>query len=620
MATFCTTFFYDRVVAERGFKRRLPLTVLVTTCVALVVAVATGAVKPVPGLGLTQAGHWVSNPALGLVFFVNGANRSVDAQAAVPGLEPGSDVVQGDKSTYVIGERRIIEFGKSDLTVSRTVDQPVTGERPALLETAGGPYLVFREAGRVVRLGDAFASIDTGGSLGDPVATSDGTVWLQRTGDGMLCRLPKGAEAIGCPVQTARGHTGALTVVGDTPAFIDTTASTLQSVTETGLGKPLALNASFSPAAQIASADAAGRVAVLEPGLRKLYLLDASGLRTGRDPGRPKTIDLSEGQYSRPTASESAVVLLDLTRGTVLTYSPDGVSRHSMPIPPENGSPKLSRGEDKRVYIEGGQGNHVLVVDQEGTVAQVAVTADKPPVPQATTVPPSSKVQLPPQRGNGGERPKSQPPSKPRPPSPPTSAKALAASPPAIPGGLRATLAGATANVTWGASAANGAAVTGYRVSWTPSSGSGAGSAALGADARSTSIPNLREGVTYTITVAAENRAGRGAPATARVTRPAAPKPTITISRGTTGTYNETCEAPACAKIRVVMTNFKPGTYVNVRPWSSDPDYSNPGRGCEIKANGGCTFEAFDFGQVGNQVWVVSDTGVKSNVITWKSG
>ncbi|SFI35191.1 Fibronectin type III domain-containing protein [Amycolatopsis regifaucium] len=599
----------------------MPLIVLSATCLALVIAVATGAVKPVPGLGLTQPGHWVANPALGLVFFVNGANRSVDAQAAVPGLEPGSDVVQGDTSAYVIGQRRIIEFGKSDLTVSRTVDQPVTGERPFLLETAGGPYLVFREAGRVVRLGDAFASIDTGGSLGDPVATSDGTVWLQRTGDGMLCRLSKGSDTVGCPVQAIRGHSGALTVVGDTPAYVDTTASTLQTVTDTGLGKPLPLNASFSPAAQIASADAAGRIAVLEPGLRKLYFLDASGLSAGRHPGPPKTIDLSDGQYSRPTASSSAVVLLDLTHNTVLTYSPDGSPRHMMPIPPDNGSPKLSRGEDKRVYIEGAQGNHVLVVDREGTVAKVAVTADKPPVPLSTP-PPSSTVQLPPQRGNGGERPKSPEQAKPqtKPQTPPTSAKALAASPPAIPGGLRATLADATANVTWGAAAANGAAVTGYRVSWTPSSGSGAGSATLGADARSTSIPDLREGVTYTIAVAAESRAGRGAPATVRVSRPAAPKPTITISRGKTGTYDKTCEAPACAKIHVVMKGFKPGARVLVRPWSSDPDYDNEGHTCKIPASGDCTFEAFDFGQVGNQVWVVSDTGVKSNVITWKSG
>ncbi|ONF72201.1 fibronectin type III domain-containing protein [Amycolatopsis keratiniphila] len=603
---------------ERGFKRRLPLAVLTATCVAIVVAVATGAVKPVPGLGLTQAGHWVASPALGLVFLVNGANRSVDAQAAVPDLEPGSDVVQGDTSAYVIGQRRIVEFGKSDLTVSRSVDQPVTGERPFLLETAGGPYLVFREAGRVVRLGDAFTSIDTGGSLGDPVATSDGTVWLQRTGDGKLCRLAKGTDTVGCTVQAARGHTGALTVVGDTPAFVDTTASTLQTVTDTGLGKPLALNASFSAGAQIASADAAGRIAILEPGLRKLYFVDASGLSAGRAPGPPKTIDLSDGQYSRPTASSSAVVLLDLTRNTVVTYSPDGLPRHSMPIPPENGSPKLSRGEDKRVYIEGAQGNHVLVVDPEGTVAQVAVTADKPPVPQPTTVPPTSTTQLPPQRGNGGVRPPSQ--SRPKPPPPATSPKALAASPPGLPSGLRATLAGTTANVTWGAAAPNGAAVTGYRVSWTPSSGAGAGSAALDGAARSTSIPNLRDGVTYTITVAAENRAGRGAPATARVSPPAGPRPTITISRGKTGTYNETCEAPKCAKIRVVMKGFQPGTRVKVRPWSSDPDYSNEGRGCDIPASGNLTFEAFDFGQVGNQVWVVTDTGVKSNVITWQSG
>ncbi|MCR6489631.1 fibronectin type III domain-containing protein [Amycolatopsis sp. OK19-0408] len=600
---------------ERGFKRRLPLTVLAATCLGLVVAVATGAVKPVPGLELTQAGHWVANPGLGLVFFVNGANRSVDAQAAVPGLEPGSDVVQGDTSAYVIGRQRIIELGKSDLTVDRTLDQPVTSERPVSLETAGGPYLVYREAGRVVRLGDAFTSIDSGGSLGDPVATSDGTVWLQRTGDGMLCKLPKGGETLGCSVQAARGHTGALTVVGDTPVFVDTTEDTLQTVADTGLGKPLAINASLSPAAQIAPADADGRIAVLEPDARKLYFVDASGLSAGRAAGRPQAVDLGDGNYARPTASASSVVLLDLTSNTVLTYAPDGTKRHTMPVPPENGSPKLSRGEDKRVYIEGAQGDHVLVVDQEGTVAPVAVTADKKPVSQVQAPPPSTS-QLPPQRGtSGGDRPKP-PPAAP----PPTSQKALPASPPGVPGGLRATLAGTTANVTWGAATPNGAVVTGYRVSWTPSSGSDAGSAVLGGGVRSTSVPSLREGVTYTITVAAENSAGRGAPATARVTRPAAPKPAITISRGTTGTYDSSCEAPACAKIRVVMKGFKPGTRVLVRPWSSDPDYDNEGRTIDIPASGGYTFEAFDFAQVGNQVWVLTDTGVKSNVITWKSG
>lgn len=609
------------MVPERGIKRRLPLTVLAATLLAVVIAVATGVVKPVPGLELTQAGHWVANPGLGLVFFVNGANQSVDAQAAVPGLEPGSEVVQGDSSAYVIGQQRIIEFGKSDLTVDRALDQPVTSERPFLLETAGGPYLVFREAGRVVRLGDAFASIDTGGSLGDPVATSDGTVWLQRPGDGMLCRLAKGAETVACPVQADRGHTGALTVVGDTPVFVDTTASTLRAVTDTGLGDALPLNATFSPAVQIAPADASGRIAVLEPGSRKLYLVDASGMSAGRDPGHPKTINLPDGQYSRPTTSASAVVLLDLTHNTVLTYAPDGAPRQSMAIPPENGTPKLSRGEDKRVYVEGAQGDHVLVVDPDGKVAQVAVTADKPATPQTTAPPPPSTQQLPPQRGQdsrGGDRPP--PSSKPKPPPAPTSQKALPASPPGIPGGLSATLAGATANVSWNAATPNGAVVTGYRVSWTPASGSGAGSSVLGGGVRSTSIPSLRDGVTYTITVAAENSAGRGAPATARVTRPAVPKPTITISRGTTGTYDKTCEAPACAKIRVVMKGFKPGTHVQVVPYSSDPEYSNEGRGCDIPSSGSLTFEAFDFGQVGNQVWVLTDTGVKSNVLTWKSG
>ncbi len=603
---------------ERGFKRRLPLTVMAATCLAVVIAVATGVAKPVPGLELTQAGHWLINPSLGLVVFVNGANKSVDAQVPVSGLEPGSDVVQGDTNGYVIGQNRVIEFGKSDLSVDRVLEPPVTGERPVAVETAGGPYLVYREAGRVVRLGDAFTSVDTGGSLGDPVATSDGTLWLHRLHDGLLCELPKGGDTATCAVRVPTGHTGALSVVGDSAVFLDTTADSVQAVTPAGLGKPLAIHADVSSAAQVAPADAGGRIAVLEPGARKMYLVDASGVSTGREPGPPATVSLEDGQYSRPTASASAVVLLDLTHNSVLTFSPDGKHRQSTTIPPESGPPKLARGEDKRVYVDGGQGNHVMVVDPEGSVSQVAVTADKPPVPQSQAPPPpSSTTQLPPQRGGGnGDRPK--PPPAKTPPS--TSQKALPASPPGIPGGLQATLSGAAAQVSWGAATPNGAVVTGYRVSWTPASGSGAGSASLSGGTRSTSIPNLRDGVTYTITVAAENSAGRGAPASARVTRPAAPKPTITISRGKTGTYDHTCEAPACAKIHVVLKGFKPGTHVLVRPWSSDPDYSNEGRGVDFPSSGSFTFEAFDFGQVGNQVWVITDTGVKSNVMTWPSG
>ncbi|MBY8854193.1 fibronectin type III domain-containing protein, partial [Saccharothrix sp. MB29] len=69
-------------------------------------------------------------------------------------------------------------------------------EEPVGLEVVGGPYLVYREGGTIVRLGRALKRIDAGGPLADPVATSDGTVWVQRTTARSLCRLARDAGSL----------------------------------------------------------------------------------------------------------------------------------------------------------------------------------------------------------------------------------------------------------------------------------------------------------------------------------------------------------------------------------------------------------------------------------------
>src|SRR3712207_5992462 len=107
---------HARRMGERGL-RRLPMTALVSVCAVLVGVAVSGGASPLPGLELSQAGHWIASPALNLVLFVNGSAKSVDAQVPVAGLEPGSQVVQGPTSVYVIGKSAIVEFGKSDLAV-----------------------------------------------------------------------------------------------------------------------------------------------------------------------------------------------------------------------------------------------------------------------------------------------------------------------------------------------------------------------------------------------------------------------------------------------------------------------------------------------------------------------
>ncbi|SFB35949.1 Fibronectin type III domain-containing protein [Amycolatopsis marina] len=636
-----------------NLRRRLPLVVIIAVCAAAVTAALSAATKPVTGLEFAQSGHWVANTELGSVFHVNGIAKGVDSQAEIPGIEPGSQVVQGETSGFVVGRSRITEFGKSSLTVERTMTPP-TGERPFAIEAEGGPYLVYREAGQVVRLGSPSATMSAGTAVGDPVATPDGTLWLHRLDSGVLCRLPKDADQITCPAVTPAGHTGSLTVVGERAVFLDTTADRLLPLSDDGIGRPTPTKVDVTPAARVSPADTSGRIPVLEPAARKMHLLDASGLDTDTEPATPVTVTLPDGEYSGPTASESAVVLLDLTRDTVLTYGPDGEQQQSTPVPPESGDPKLTRGEDKRVYVDGAEGKHVMVVDPDGAVSKVPVVGTQepderrgpvaPPPERAPEPEPEPNPEPQPDRQpdrrqdtprdvqaadeNAGEQRQQTPPARPDPPPEPNpepqpkpEPKPVPASPPGIPANLAADLRGEDAHVDWGAASPNGATVSAYHVSWQP--GTDASTRSLPGSARSTVISGLEVGVTYTITVVAQNSAGRGTPATTQVTVP--DSRSVTVSRGRTDDY-EGCEVPECGLMLVEMRGFEPNTRYSITPYADDPDYNNPGSGQTTDENGDVTFEAFHFEGVGMNVWVVveasdgSGDSVQSNRYRWESG
>jgi hypothetical protein len=603
-------------------RQRLPLVLMVATCVAAVAAAVSGAASPTTGLQFTQAGHWVANSELGMVFHINGAARTVDARAEVPGMEPGSRVVQGETSGYVVGNSRIIEFGKSDLSVEHSTNTP-SGEQPVAVETPGGPYVVYRQAGTVVRLGDPPARIQTGGAVGDPVATPDGTLWLHRVGTGVLCQLPKGSESVTCPTAVPTGHTGALTTVGDRAVFVDTSADVLRTVSPGGLGEPVAIGTDVQANARVAPADASGRIAILDPDSRRLVLAAPGDLNNGKAAASPEIVPLPNGDYAGPAAAGSSVVLLDRTRNTVLTYDNKGKQQRTTPIPKENGEPRLSRGEDKRVYVEGAEGKHVLVVNHDGEVGHVPVVGEKrpeeraPQPPPPPVVPPTQSANAPDVRAGG--QPQRQEPRRQEPrrqqPAPP---RPVPASPPGVSPGFTATVQGGNLRLAWGAAAANGAPVTAYHVSWSPATASGAGST-QGGGVRSMVMTGLQQGVVYTISVVAQNSAGRGAPATTQATVPVAQTRSITVSRGTTERYNETCEVPACGKMRVVMRGFEPRKSYKIQPFSN-ANYSNGGVTWTTDRNGNLTFERFHFGQVGATVWVMVDGKYKSNELKWVSG
>jgi len=618
-----------RLLRPRGRGRLPTALVAVASLVAVTAAVSSAATAP-PGARFAQAGHWFANPAEDVVYHVNGSARSVDAQARIDGIGPGSQVVQGDTTGYVISSDRIVEFGKATLSVERTLTPPAA-EMPVAVEANGGPYLVYRETGTVVRLGVTPATVRAGGKLGDPVATPDGTLWLQRTGN-VLCRLRPGTVRLSCPASAPEQHTGALSVVGDSPVFVDTSADTLSPVTADGLGRATPLGVDLPADARIAGADVQGRLAVLDPAGRRLHLVDAGGPGSGRPATAPVTVDLPEGAYSAPSAGRSSVVLLDTGRRQVLTYDRDGRRQAVTAVPAESGEPRLARGEDDRVYVEGGEGRNVLVVDDRGRAAAVPLPgATRPaqppssappsvpssaPSPTTTVPPPPADTSGDPEPGSGTEAPpRSTPPVEP----PASRRAAVPASPPGMPPGLTANPRGGDLAVGWGAAAANGAPVTGYHVTWAPAAGGNGRTITAAGGSRSATLTGITPGVAYRITVAAQNSAGRGPAATARATV-AAPARTLTVSRGDTTSYDHGCEPPECAFIRVELRGFEPNSAYEIEPYSSEWGHFNPGARLTTDAEGNLTARRrFPFNGVGQRVWVVVD-GMHSNHLLWTAG
>jgi hypothetical protein len=517
---------------KRAWRTGTPTTVFVLISVTTLVAALTGATNHLPGAQFALTGHWVYNAILQNVFHIDGATTNIDAQARIPG-EHGSQVVQGDTSGFVVGTGRITEFGKSTLQVQRTITPPAD-EVPFPMEIVGGPYLVYRNAGKVVRLGDPVTTVSVGGAVGDPVSTKDGAVWLHRMETGQICTLRRGADRIdGCPVSAAKDHFGALTVVDDQPRFVDLFAGQLYTIDGDHFGPGTQLGVPVSPNARAAANDVDGRVAILDPARHTISLVD-----THQPPATPVTTALPGADYDGPVSTGSVVVLVDRQSGAVLTFGADGSRRDEKPIKNKAGQPRLSKGEDDRVYVEDADGTQVLVVAKDGKVQDVPVVGkpatpkpdektDKPvdehsPADQRQPDDPRKPAQQP-----GEQRGPANPPPapKPKPPPPPP----VPASPPGAPTSVAAQAGDSSAAVTWGPAPENRAQVTAYHVSWQASSGPG-GSITVSGGARRATINGLTNGVRYTVTVTATNAAGTGPGASAPPVIPfaaaAAPKPT----------------------------------------------------------------------------------------------
>lgn len=501
------------------WRARLPVVAVVVACVAGVVSAVTGAANPVSAVQFLLPGHWVYNATLGSVFHVDGSTANVDAQAPVPG-DPGDQVFQGDTSGYVVGSSRVTEFGKSSLEVEES-KAPVSRAKPDGIETAGGPYLVYREDGKVVRLGEPSVVLSLGGPVGAPVATKDGTLWLPRTGAGLLCQLPAGSKTLSCPVSLPRGHAGALTVVGDRLMFLDTTADLLHSVEHDGLGEGHDLGIDAPDDAQLASTDVDGRVAILDG--HRMHLVDTAA----EEPAEPVTVDLPAGDYAGPVSTGEVVAVVDRDSDTVSTYDSAGERKEQKVLPAEQGDPRISRGEDDRIYVDGAEGEHVVVVDRDGDLTDVPIKGqedkDEKAPPQGGKDPDEKPVAEPPPTTDQPpdkppvvqqEEPDRQPPPTQDRPAPPPQ---VPPTPPGAPTAVSAVAGDSTATVRWGPAPDNRSPITGYTITWP------GGSTTAAAGATSIDIGGLANGTSYVFTVTATNARGTGPGVSTNPVTPVAP-------------------------------------------------------------------------------------------------
>jgi hypothetical protein len=348
-------------------------------CVAVVVvAAATGLGGSAPAHALRQSGHWVYNSTIGAVVHVNGDSKHADGKVSLPGLGPANQVTQDDQHGYVIDRRngRVVVFGKSSLAVESTLSVG-TSERPDVLEVPGGPFLVYRQRGTIVRLGQPPASVATGGRLDTPIATTDGAVWVQRPDQRALCELAPRASTLTCPAIIPAGHQGTLTSLDDRPAFTDLSTGTIAPLTTQGLGPTAPLGPDLHAAAgqaHVADSDAGGRLPVLraEPARgTRLVLVDTSTVGTGKPGAAPITVQLGSGQFDPPITSGGIVVVVNQSLGRIITYENTGRLKQSVRVAAGSGVLQVTRGEDGRVYIDNAAGTRTYEVDGSGTVTTV---------------------------------------------------------------------------------------------------------------------------------------------------------------------------------------------------------------------------------------------------------
>jgi Fibronectin type III domain len=258
-----------------------------------------------------------------------------------------------------------------------------------------------------------------------------------------------------------------------------------------------------------------------------------------KDDQRAQSIRLGAGysgdQFGRPVVFGDRVYVPDYTAGKVLRSSPGGGVEAFPPQRLTDGGAEFDLFvDDGRLWVNGRDEAKAYSVDESGRwtpVAKFQRQRIKPPKVTATRSAPSTAPdpQIPKDSGKSGRPPvkAGEGPKKPTGPAPdpttakptpkPTTPSPTPAPPPDAPANLAAAPGDKSLDLTWKAPAHGAAEVTGYTVEWTGANGS-SDSTTRPKAARDYSIPELTNGVAYTVKVTAVNARGQGDSATVSAT------------------------------------------------------------------------------------------------------